>query len=189
MSSVREVLSAVRVKVRSPDGSIEIRFTVIDGPRVRIDPVKMRQHTESSLTEQLQRALAGYLTGGRTACRTAVAKEFGEPETFAKDSPEARFAAERRRRARDLAADVVTERISAKRYLLMRLHAIDGFTIRLAAGSLRRFDAGSIADEMNALLQSVLTEHNAKLNEIIGTVAREFTSSKLEEMIHERQHS
>lgn len=188
MSSVSQVLSEVRVKVRSPDGTVEIRFTVSDGPRVRIDPDTIRQQDETTLAEQLQRALAGFLHGSQTACRTAVAKAFGEPITFEKNSPEARFAAERRRRARELAGDVVTEKTSAKRYLLLRLHAIDGFTVKIAAGSLRRFDVGSIADELNALLQSVLAEHNAKLNGITDTIAREFTSSKLEELIRERQH-
>lgn len=100
-----ETPRAFGTKVCSPDESIQIHFSIPAGPRVRIHHGKFRQHTETSLAEQLERALAGSQSG----CRSAVGKAFSEPPTLEPGSPEARFVMARQRRARELARDVVTE--------------------------------------------------------------------------------
>ena len=130
--------------------------------------------------------MAGLLSGGQRACRSAVTKEFGEAPPTDDKSPEAMFAIEREHRAHELAANVETDKISPGRCLRMTLHAITGFKVKFSEGSLKRFNAMDIADEINTVLQLVLTEHSARLARISSAISREFTRSKLEEMIHER---
>lgn len=164
MVELADRLEVMMVRVTSGDGNLMARFEGGHELSVKMRPGSFRSYREDSLARQLGQLFTLVWTGYRRGYFQAMgaAEESETPDWDARD-----------RRCRQAAAETVAVATSPLRLLRAKAVGLLDWSVDIKPGALASLDEARLLYEARNVFDAVLSDHNAKVRELIKRTYRD----------------
>ncbi|GIG68894.1 hypothetical protein [Phytomonospora endophytica] len=172
--------AGMRVEAHSPDGSVHARLAVPGGLDLDYLPGGL-DHTDDELERQLRYVLRSLLA---TATNAMSEARGGTTSHDAPDGLDARVAAARGERARELLETFDAVDDSADGSVHVRLTADGSIGVDIAYGAVDAHGGEHLVDEALHATRRLFAAQAARFDEVLDEVVNRMSRSELEERIH-----